>query len=483
MSANDLDIGMALLHAGRWGEGIERLRAVLAREPGFAEVWSNLGFALRAAGRLAEARDALERAVSLAPHLADAWNLLGLVEQEVGRHEAAAKHFDRALALRADFAVAMMNRANSDQAMGRLEAALAGYARALQIAPGNAGIHYNLGHLHQKITGRADAAIACYREAIRVDAGLADAHLNLSHVLLSLGLFEEGWREFAWRPQRRAYAAERARRGAPYEPAAIGFAPHLHLRGEQGLGDMLFFLRYAAGAAARGSRLSFGGDARLHAMLARTGLLAQMDGGDDSPAAQGAELLVGDLPPLFRAQDPLPPPLALRAGDAQRQAIAQRLRAAGPRPWIALTWRAGERSPGLFDRLFKEAPLAPLGEALRGLQATWISVQRAPAAGEREALEGALGATVHDFSGVNGDLDDALAAMDLVDDYVGVSNTNMHLRAGVGQDARVFVPFAPEWRWGFEGRSPWFPSMRIYREAPGRDWSGAFAALTRDMRP
>ena len=51
---------------------------------------------------------------------------------------------------------------------------------------------------------------------------------------------------------------------------------------------------------------------------------------------------------------------------------------------------------------------------------------------DSEALERALGAPLHDFSAINADLESALAAMDLVDEYVGVSNTNMHLRAGVG---------------------------------------------------
>jgi hypothetical protein len=164
-------------------------------------------------------------------------------------------------------------------------------------------------------------------------------------------------------------------------------------------------------------------------------------------------------------------------------AIDRRLRAAGPPPWIALTWRAGERSKGLFDRLFKEAPIAELGAALKGKQATWISVQRVPAPGEREALAQALGAPVHDFSAVNADLESALALLDLADDYVGVSNTNTHLRAGLDRPARVLVPFAPEWRWGLAGKSPWFPAMTPYRQTAGGDWAGALADLRRDMLP
>jgi hypothetical protein len=70
-----------------------------------------------------------------------------------------------------------------------------------------------------------------------------------------------------------------------------------------------------------------------------------------------------------------------------------------------------------------------------------------------------------------------------VDDYIGVSNTNVHLRAGTGRSARVLVPGPPEWRWMIHGEeSPWFPGFRIYRQAPDGDWSEALARLAADLR-
>ena len=89
---------------------------------------------------------------------------------------------------------------------------------------------------------------------------------------------------------------------------------------------------------------------------------------------------------------------------------------------------------------------------------------------------------VHDFSALNDDLEDMLALLGLIDDYVGVSNTNMHLRAGVGGRARVLVSNPPEWRWMTDGEtSPWFPGYKVYRQAVTGDWSGALVTLTHDM--
>jgi hypothetical protein len=89
---------------------------------------------------------------------------------------------------------------------------------------------------------------------------------------------------------------------------------------------------------------------------------------------------------------------------------------------------------------------------------------------------------VHDFSASNEDLEEMLALLAVVDEYVGVSNTNMHLRASVGRAARVLVPWPAEWRWLVSGdESPWFPGFRIYRQRPDGDWTAALERLACDM--
>ena len=75
-----------------------------------------------------------------------------------------------------------------------------------------------------------------------------------------------------------------------------------------------------------------------------------------------------------------------------------------------------------------------------------------------------------------------LALLLLLDEYTGVSNTNMHLRAGLGLTARVLVPDPPEWRWMDRGTaSPWFPRFRVYRQDRGAGWAGALSELSADL--
>jgi hypothetical protein len=119
---------------------------------------------------------------------------------------------------------------------------------------------------------------------------------------------------------------------------------------------------------------------------------------------------------------------------------------------------------------------------LRGWPGTLVSLQRAPQADELNAIRRAAGAAVHDLSSINEDLRDALAVLAALDEYVAVSNTNVHLLAGVGRSARVLVPSPPEWRWmRGDGGSPWFPGFSVYRQPVSRDWSAPLARLRADL--
>jgi len=183
--------------------------------------------------------------------------------------------------------------------------------------------------------------------------------------------------------------------------------------------------------------------------------------------------------PLPAASLRLPPlPEALARMHARLQAL-------GPPPYVGLTWRAGTAArdqQGADWVLSKEIALPTLGAALRGAPGTLIALQRHPAAGEIETLAQASGRPIADCTAVNEELEDMLALLALIDDYIGVSNTNMHLRAAVGRRARVLVPNPAEWRWMQWGqRSPWFPDFSLYRQSLDGSWSGALAQLTADL--
>ena len=73
-----------------------------------------------------------------------------------------------------------------------------------------------------------------------------------------------------------------------------------------------------------------------------------------------------------------------------------------------------------------------------------------------------------------------IEAMDLV---IAVDTSVIHLAGALGKQARVLIPRVPEWRWGLKGEiSPWYPTVRVLRQATDGDWTPVVARLTEDVR-
>ena len=438
-----------MLQAGDAAGALRAASNILATDPSSARSHLVAGLALRALHRLDESRSALERAQALDPRDYAAAFELGVALELQGDSIAALTHFERATALRPEFLPAQM--------------------AALRLA------------------GRSCVARGEFAQAARYFATAAARDprdealpIFLFQVELLLENWKEGWAAYRRRETRRQLEASLQASGRPTDlpTAAQVEGVEVTIADEQGLGDTLFFLRFAP-QLRDASRLAFAGDARLHPLLARTGIFDSMSVGMPLlPEAPSAVLLAGDLPEACaQGGDPCPTPLRIPPDPQRLAAWREKLQALGPRPWIGVTWRAGTPGEVLALGLYKTVPVSALMAAVAPLGGTVVALQRELKAGEIEAASAALGRPVHDLSAVNDDLEDALAAIALLDRHVGVSSTNMHLAAAAGRTADVLVPFPPEWRWGLGEESLWFPGFRVHRQSREGDWSAALAGV------
>jgi hypothetical protein len=172
----------------------------------------------------------------------------------------------------------------------------------------------------------------------------------------------------------------------------------------------------------------------------------------------------------------------------QRRRAAERLAALGPPPYLGITWRAGTdtargREFGAERKaLSKAVPPRLLGAALRGWRGTAILLQRGPRPTDAAEFAAGFGAPSHDLTALTDDLPALLAVLERLDEYATVSNTNVHLLAGLARTARVLIPQPAEWRWmRIEGRSPWFPDFPVYRQPVSRDWTATLGQLRKDL--
>jgi tetratricopeptide (TPR) repeat protein len=432
LSRRNLDylntFGVALGESGQLEEAEAAFRRALKLQPVHVDALVNLAKTLEKREQLAQAAKLYERALALAPRLPKLGANLALVYRLLGEVARAREVLQRAVT-------------GEDLAMGLAECDLE--------------------------EGREAPALEALGRALAAHPEWRFARVSYAHALLAAGRWREAWEQYRWR------------RFAP--PAALPGpleGRRLHLRNEQGIGDVLFFLRFVPLLRERGATVSLECDGKLRPLLAGSGLL---DAG-----AHDDELLLGDLPALVGA-DAAPPawPLAVAPEDAR--AARERLAALGPGPWLAVTWRAGTdvargREFGAERSLLSKAvPPQLLGGALRGWKGGVILLQRGAREGEAAAFASALQAPVHDLSALGEDLRGLAAVLSVLDEYVTVSNTNVHILAGLGRRARVLVPRPPDWRWMHEGESPWFPGFPVYRQPQDRNWEAPLRILREDL--
>ncbi len=471
------NLGNVLAAKGLKQDAIAAYLRALALDPGSAIAHNNLGNAHLALGRLDEAEENYRAAIAQEPDYWPAHCNLGNALLRKQQHQAAAESYRQALRIKPDSAEALGNLGelrHLDGALGEAEELL---QSAIAIDPGLVAAHSNLGALWMDL-GRYDDACERLEHVQSLDPDYLPARTNLGLLALLRGEYATAWPFYAARQSVREHAGALWQEPLPRDLAG----KHVLILKDQGLGDEIFFLRFAPVLKARGARITYCAGAKIVAILKRLPFLDEVVTSEAGLEAPDYKLSAGDLPlalGMVSAGD-LPPVYSLPMEDGREAAMTRRLGELGPPPYIALTWRAG--TPHEPGSIFKEAPAAVLARTLAAVSGTVVALQRNPEPGEIAAVTAALGRPVHDLTDLNDDLEDMLAALSLIDEYVTVSNTNVHLRCGVGRPSRVLVPNPPEWRWMAAGdQSPWFPGSPVYRQGVDGSWDGALARLARDL--
>ena len=516
---SSLNKAVELLMAGRIEEARRACRKAVRDRPDLPEAHMLLAETQRVMGDAASARESTARVLRLKPAWSSANIAFALADlyRDFGRLDEAEKRYRRALEEQPDLTDARYNLAGMLHGTGRMAEAIVELEKLLERQPDAADVRERLVQLlfDERRIDRLDAVCregmarfpgaSVYPDRLgtalwyrgRHEEGMRafsmaleratsteareDASLNKASSLLALGRYAEGWKAFQGRHSRAHVASSHPElMGDPAQLATLRQPARIRVLGEQGLGDELFFLRFAGALRERGHRLDVAGEPKLVQLLAG---MPELSGARDEAAA--FTICSGDLPLASGA--PFAPPLALRVDPARRARMKAALERLGPPPYVGVTWRGGllpdEPAARRDAYLQKKLPPGELAEAIAPVEARVVVLQRRPAAGDLQLFTRQLGREALDLSAANEDLGDALALLSLLDDYVGVSNTNVHLRAGLaGMPARILVSMPAEWRWALGGdTSPWFPEFTVYRRSFGEDWKRVLLKLSGDL--
>jgi tetratricopeptide (TPR) repeat protein len=441
------DLGVACLNQQRLDEGVAWLTRAVELHPKLVEALNNLGVALRDQARPDEAVACLRRALAARPGYADAWNNLGIALRDIGQTDEGFDCICHALRLRPDLRPAHTTLSVALLEQRRLPEAEASLRKALRLAPNDAQVHY-----------------------------------NLAQVLLAQGRLEEGWQEAEWRWQARQLASAYRGFAQPQWRGEPAQGRTLLLHAEQGFGDTLQFCRYATLAAARGLRVVMEVQPPLVRLTRGVAGVAEVVARGEALPAFDLQCPMMSMPLAFGTTlDSIPSaPAYLSADGAAVAAWRARLPAMPGRGLrVGLVWAGNPRSQAhelaAIDRRrsLEAQRLRPLFEVP---EVQFFSLQKF---GPDAAEDLPLIRLMHEMD----DFADTAALVANLDLVISVDTAVAHLAAGLGVPVWVLDRFDACWRW-LDGRrdSPWYPSLRLYRQPRAGDWEAVIAEVGADLR-
>ncbi len=471
-------LGVLVLQSGRADEAVMLLERTVALDPRDGGMAANLGAAYTIAGRHEAARKTLAAAVERDPSNAGAFMNLGNTLYLLGRLDEAAVALQSCLHRAPGHGTAHGNLGVVLQDLGRIEEAQTCYERAVELNPDQAMAHANLGTL-LKDRGQLTAALDCFARALAIQPDCQPALCGRGTLLLSQGDFAAGWADYENRigcPQFNTLRFPQPRwDGSPFADGT------LLIHCEQGLGDTFQFIRYVKLVAQRARKIVVACEPQLIPLLSASGVSGLVDRkGPLPPFDMHAPLM--SLPLIFGTTlNTIPRGVPYLAVDEGRIAKWRQDLGRYEGLKVGIAWQGAKsfaRDRTRSIPLEQFAPLANVpGVRLFSLQKGQGSEQLATLANRFPVVD-----LARDLDPPGEAFLDTAAVMKCLDLVVTSDSAPAHLAGALGVKVWVALARVPEWRWMLERTdSPWYPTMRLFRQRQSGDWLGAFANMADEL--
>ena len=388
----------------------------------------------------------MRQAIAAEPGNARAHLNLCVALLELDRADEALPSIDRSIALRPDVPLAHHARAKALVQLNRADEAAESARKAIQLAPEN-----------------------------------AEAHGVLAQALLRGGDLKRGFAEYEWRWKCDSFVDPRRKFSQPRWTGGKISGKTILIYHEQGFGDTIQFIRYLPQLAERGANVIMQSPRELVDLIRRMPTAPQVLPLSETvgvPFDVHAPLL--SVPAAFGTTlNTIPKNVPyLSASKGATDVWGQRATEGREGLRVGLAWSG--RTTDLAGRLksMKLATLAALGSVPN---VTFYSLQKWDP--NQEAAAGAGGMKIVDLTPKIFDFSDSAALMANMDLIITVDTAVAHLAGAMGLPAWVMLPFSADFRW-LIGRedSPWYPSLRLFRQPRAGDWVSVVERVAAELR-
>jgi len=476
--------GLALIHLGKEVDGIDWLCASLSLTQAEPEWFVNAAIATMDKKLYSRAMMFLENGVKEHPDHVKIRFMRGLTHIHLRNWSEAVKDFDHVLSIDPGYYHANLSKGFVLHMLGQYTSALKCYDDVDRATT-------PLDTLEE-----IDNNIVCvmieqgaYKQALEL---IEDRHLvSIRHgtlfnkALLMLGLGK--WPD-AWAPYRHRFHVQETQHDFVKRVDQPMVNSLSDLRGrnvlfyhEQGFGDTLQFVRYARMIAEHASHVTIGVPQKLVRLLQTLdlGVPYSVVTTIEETAYCTVSVPMLDAPFLFQTTlDTIPatvPYLSVPAAVAEQRQLPD-----NGRPRIGLVWAGAARPDNLRANAVDRRRSMPFEEMRHLLflsdRYDFISLQ----------LEDHRVADRRLFQPLDNSFDmlDTAAIVDQLDLVITIDSAVAHLAGALGKRVWLLSRFDACWRWLWDGRdtSPWYPTMKIFRQSRPGDWTSVLRNVHDELR-
>lgn len=427
-------------------------------------------------GQLAEAVRLYNECLILAPGYQPALNNLGVALRKARRFEASIACYRRLLEQDSSNVQTLSNLGNVLKDAGRHEEALGYFEHAMKLNPDDVATLYNLG-IALKDAGFISDAIEVYKRCLAQTPEDTKIKWDLALAQLCVGDLANGWTNY----ESRWFLEDGA--GPPFADKRWNgedLDGTILLAAEQGFGDAIQFVRYAGLVKKRCRRVVLKCREELRTLFETVEGIDEIVTTEDELPSFDAFMPLLSLPGVFGTTlSNVPSTVPYFQIDGEKRQKAKNILAPlGKRLRVGIVWGG---SPGHLNDYNRSLKFVDFMCLLEVPNLALLSLQ----VGDRvdDIRKSGCGSLVTNLSPLIEDYNDTAAIVAELDLVIMCDSSVAHLAGAIGKPVWVLLPYAPDWRWLTKrSDSPWYPSMKLYRQSHPKRWDDVFRRVVEDLR-
>jgi tetratricopeptide (TPR) repeat protein len=479
------------------------LKQLLKCDPEHLAGLQLLGLCKHRLGENAEAVEIIQTALELDPSNADNFNNLGLAYAGMNQHERAIEAINKAIELKPSQFLFKNNVALQYRSIGDYDSAIRCMREAISVEP-KPQLWLNLGSIYGELRDIEEAE-RCFRSALDLDPEYPAAHVDMAFVYHLRGDWVSGFCEYEWRfyyyPQMRFYL-DNFNQDKLWHGVEDLRGKRVLIYGEQGMGDIIMFARYAKEIKARGATVIMQVPQCLEDLMKRVEGVDEVNIHDIfSNKGPGLgeydyQFSLMSAPHLLKSSQLDGSSYIEPATTAFKDHMKKEYQGTYN---VGIVWAGNPAHPHDQKRSIPLKYFKPLqeirdiklfslqmdvrkrqyGSTVRNMSAEQAGVHdhcQEKFHGDKTIVdycEGCDDMKLTDLTKMIQSFEDTatiLAGLDLV---ICCDTATGHLAGAMGIPVWMLIPYNPDWRWTLDGqKSPWYQSMRLFRQRKRDDWQG-----------